>query len=97
MSYRNTYRQSIDQAETFWAEAAGRLSWDTPWERVLDDSNAPYYEWFAGGEMNTCYNALDRHCEQGRADQAALVYDSPVTGTPKNVGRDNGGHAVAMS
>jgi propionyl-CoA synthetase len=83
MSYSNTYRQSIDQAETFWAEAAGRLSWDTPWERVLDDSNAPYYEWFAGGEMNTCYNALDRHCEQGRADQAALVYDSPVTGTVK--------------
>ena len=83
MSYSNTYRQSIDQAETFWAEAAGRLSWDTPWERVLDDSNAHYYEWFAGGEMNTCYNALDRHCEQGRADQAALVYDSPVTGTVK--------------
>jgi propionyl-CoA synthetase len=83
MSYRNIYRQSIDQAETFWAEAADRLSWDKPWERVLDDSDAPYYEWFAGGEMNTCYNALDRHCEQGRADQAALVYDSPVTGTVK--------------
>jgi len=83
MSYSNIYRQSIDQAETFWAEAADRLRWDTPWERVLDDSNAPYYEWFAGGEMNTCYNALDRHCEQGRSDQAALVYDSPVTGTVK--------------
>ena len=80
MSYRNTYRQSIDQPDTFWAEAAKRLSWDTPWERVLDDSDAPYYEWFAGGEINTCYNALDRHCEQGRAGQTALVYDSPVTG-----------------
>ena len=67
MSYRNTYRQSIDQPDTFWAEAAERLSWDTPWERVLDDSDAPYYEWFSGGEINTCYNALDRHCEQGRA------------------------------
>ncbi len=63
MSYRNTYRQSIDQPDTFWAEAAERLSWDTPWERVLDDSDAPYYEWFSGGEINTCYNALDRHCE----------------------------------
>jgi len=54
--------------------------WTKPWEKVLDDSNAPYYEWFSGGELNTCYNALDRHCEQCRAQQAALIYDSPVTG-----------------
>ena len=80
MSYKIMYQQSIEQPETFWAEAAQALHWDTPWTRVLDDSDAPFYQWFTGGEMNTCYNALDRHCENGRADQAALIYDSAVTG-----------------
>jgi len=53
-------------------------SWIT--RHFIKLSNAPFYEWFSGGELNTCYNALDRHCEQGRAQQAALIYDSPVTG-----------------
>ena len=48
---------------------------------MLDDSRAPFYRWFPGGQVNSCYNALDRHVEQGRADQAALIYDSPVTST----------------
>src|SRR5207237_6501177 len=51
------------------------------WELVLDDSRAPFYRWFTGGRLNTCYNALDRHVERGRADQIALIYDSPVTDT----------------
>ena len=52
---------------------------------MLDDSRAPFYRWFAGGALNTCYNALDRHVERGRGEQLALIYDSPVTGTDSDV------------
>jgi len=75
------YRRSLDDPEQFWAEAAAEIDWDEPWERVLDDSQAPFYRWFAGGRLNSCHNALDRHVEGGRADQLALIYDSPVTAT----------------
>jgi len=74
------YRRSLEQMEGFWAEAAADIHWDKPWEKVLDESNAPFYRWFSGGQLNTCYNALDRHVENGRGDQAALIYDSPITG-----------------
>ena len=80
MDYQTIYRRSLDSPEEFWAEIASDLVWTKRWEKVLDDSNAPGCEWFSGGEINTCYNALDRHCETGRASQAALIYDSPVTG-----------------
>ena len=76
-----TYRRSLDEPEAFWADAAAAIDWDEPWQRVLDDSRAPLYRWFTGGRLNTCYNALDRHVESGRADQPALIYDSPVTDT----------------
>ena len=79
MSYKKQYQQSINQPEVFWAEAAAGISWDKPWDNVLDKANAPYYQWFSGAELNTCYNALDRHCEAGRGGQDALIYDSPVT------------------
>ncbi|MGH8453962.1 MAG: acetyl-coenzyme A synthetase N-terminal domain-containing protein, partial [Nevskiales bacterium] len=79
--YADIYRRSLIDPGSFWAEQAEALHWDKKWERVLDDSHAPFYRWFAGGRLNTCYNALDRHVEQGRADQAALIYDSPVTNT----------------
>jgi propionyl-CoA synthetase len=75
------YRRSLEDPEGFWAEAADAIDWDTPAERVLDDSGAPFYRWFSGGRLNTCWNALDRHVEGGRADQLGLVYDSPVAGT----------------
>ena len=75
------YQQSVERPEEFWAEAAAEIDWVKPWERVLDDSRAPFYRWFAGGQLNTCYNALDRHVDGGRADQLALIYDSPVTDT----------------
>ena len=75
------YRRSLDDPEQFWAEAAAEIDWDEPWERVLDDSRAPFYRWFAGGCLNSCHNALDRHVEGSRADQLALIYDSPVTAT----------------
>ena len=79
MDYQTLYRRSLENPQEFWAETAADLIWSKPWEKVLDDSDAPFYEWFAGGEINTCYNALDRHCDEGRASQAALIYDSPVT------------------
>jgi len=79
--FDEVYRRSLAEPEGFWAEAAARIDWVEPWERVLDDSGAPFYRWFTGGRLNTCYNALDRHVERGRADQLALIYDSPVTDT----------------
>ena len=78
--FDDVYRGSLEQPEEFWAEAAEAIDWVEPWERVLDDSRAPRYRWFSGGRLNTCYNALDRHVVTGRADQPALLYDSPVTG-----------------
>ncbi len=67
----------------FWGEAAADIDWLKRWDRVLDDGNAPFYRWFSGGELNTCWNCLDRHVERGRGDQTALIYDSPVTRTIK--------------
>lgn len=79
--YNEVFRKSIQDPAGFWAEAAEKISWYNKWDIVLDDSNPPFYRWFSGGELNTCYNALDRHVEDGRADQTALIYDSPVTKT----------------
>jgi propionyl-CoA synthetase len=79
--FDETYRRSLDDPVGFWGEAAEAIDWIEQPTRVLDDARAPFYRWFAGGRLNTCYNALDRHVERGRADQLALIYDSPVTGT----------------
>jgi len=81
MGYADVYKRSRENPEEFWAEAAGAIEWHKPWDRVLDDSRPPFYRWFAGGELNTCHNALDRHVAAGRGDQLALIYDSPVTDT----------------
>ncbi len=81
MKYADVYKRSLAEPEAFWAEQAKALHWDKPWEKVLDASAAPMYRWFAGGRLNTCYNALDRHVEAGRGEQAALIYDSPVADT----------------
>lgn len=67
--------------ESFWADAAKSLIWSKPWQQVLDKSQPPFYRWFAGAETNTCYNCVDRHVDEGRGEQAALIYDSPVTNT----------------
>ena len=79
-TYDAVYTRWLNDPEKFWAEAAEAVHWDKKWDRVLDDSRPPFYRWFPGGLLNTCYNALDRHVENGRADQPALIYDSPVTG-----------------
>jgi propionyl-CoA synthetase len=81
--YDELFRKSIQDPEGFWAEAAEDVTWYRKWDKVLDASNPPFYRWFPGAELNTCYNALDRHVEGGRADQTALIYDSPVTDTIK--------------
>ena len=75
------HERSLKDPAGFWAEAAESIEWYRKWDRVCDDSRAPFYRWFAGAEVNTCYNALDRHVVRGRADQPALIYDSAVTGT----------------
>ncbi|HEY5724745.1 MAG TPA: propionyl-CoA synthetase [Methylomirabilota bacterium] len=81
--YDEVYARSRRDPEGFWAAAAEDLHWDRRWDRVFDDSRPPFYRWFTGGMLNTCYNALDLHVDRGRAKQAALIYDSPVTGTVK--------------
>jgi propionyl-CoA synthetase len=83
LSYSATHRQSIENPEQFWGNAAEQLHWYSKWDKVLDDSNPPFYRWFAGGTTNTCYNALDRHVDEGRGNETAVIYDSPVTGTIK--------------
>ena len=84
-AYEDTFRKSIDDPEIFWAEAAQDIKWDKQWDTVLDRSNPPFYRWFSGAEMNTCYNAVDRHVEEGRGDQPAIIYDSPVTDTVQKI------------
>ena len=81
--YEAAFEQSINDPDGFWAKAAEDCHWYKRWDKVLDDSNKPFYRWFTGGEINTCYNALDYHIDQGRGDQLALIYDSPVTDTIK--------------
>jgi len=79
--YAETYRRSLEKPEEFWAEAATAIDWERRWDRVLDDTRPPFYRWFAGGRLNTCWNALDRHVAAGKGERIALIYDSPVTGT----------------
>jgi propionyl-CoA synthetase len=79
-AYDVAYRRALDDPEGYWGEIAEDVRWIKKWDKVLDSSNKPFYQWFPGAEVNTCFNALDRHVEEGRADQLALIYDSPVTG-----------------
>src|SRR5437660_9447167 len=79
IGYAETYRRSLAEPEAFWGEAAEAIDWETRWERVLDDSRPPFYRWFAGARLNTCWNALDRHVAAGRGERVALIWDSPVT------------------
>lgn len=78
--YQNMYQHAHDNPEAFWAEAAEALDWDRKWDAVLDNSNAPFSRWFTGGRINTCYNCVDRHVANGRGQQTALIYDSPLAG-----------------
>lgn len=81
--YDVLHEQSIHHPDEFWGAAAENITWFKKWDKVLDDSNKPFCRWFVGGELNTCYNALDVHIENGLGDRAAMIYDSPVTNTIK--------------
>ncbi|MGA9112155.1 MAG: propionyl-CoA synthetase [Smithella sp.] len=85
LKYKEIYSQSINQPDIFWGEAAQEVIWNKKWDKVLDDSKKPFYRWFAGGKLNTCYNALDYQVESGRGEQAAVIYDSPVTNTVEKI------------
>ena len=73
------FHRSLSEPAGFWGEAAEAVYWYKRWDKVLDDSRQPFFRWFVGGEVNTCYNALDLHVDEGHGEQPALVYDSPVT------------------
>jgi propionyl-CoA synthetase len=80
VGYSEVYRRSLEDRAGFWAEAARAVHWDAPWRTVLDDREAPFYRWFSGARLNTCFNCVDRHVLAGRGGQTAVIYDSPITG-----------------
>ena len=79
MSYQDVYAAWKSDPESFWMEAASRIDWMTPPGKALFDQRAPFYEWFSDGQLNACWNAVDRHVEAGRGDQLAIIHDSPIT------------------
>ncbi|PJI84970.1 propionyl-CoA synthetase [Yoonia maricola] len=85
MGYADVYGAWKNDPEGFWMDQAKTIDWIRPPTKALDDSNAPLYRWFTDAEVNTCYNAVDRHVENGRGDQAAIIYDSPVTHTKREI------------
>lgn len=85
MGYSDVYAAWKQDPEGFWMDAAEAIDWDRKPTRALDDRNAPLYEWFTDGMVNTCWNAVDRHVEAGRGEQAAIIYDSPITDTKATI------------
>ncbi|QQP90994.1 propionyl-CoA synthetase [Skermanella sp. TT6] len=83
--YAELHTRSITDPAGFWGDAARDIDWIKPWDSVLDSSNPPFYRWFTGGVLNTCHNAVDRHVAAGRGEQAAIIYDSPVTDTVQSI------------
>ncbi|MEY3888997.1 MAG: hypothetical protein RLZZ90_1052 [Actinomycetota bacterium] len=83
--YQTAYDASISDPNAFWLEAAKKIDWVKAPTQALDSSAAPVYRWFPEAELNTCFNAVDRHVLAGRGDQAALIYDSAMTGTKKTL------------
>jgi len=85
MKYEEIFKESLERPDAFWGRAAEELDWDQKWDSVLDQSNSPFFKWFSGAKLNTCFNAVDRHVLQGRGQQTAIVYDSPVTNTIQKI------------
>jgi len=85
MAYNDVYESWKADPEAFWMKAAAEIDWTKDPSKALFDENAPIYEWFSDAMVNTCYNAVDRHVENGRADQTAIIYDSPITNTKKTI------------
>ena len=84
-SYDEAYNRSLTDPDDFWADAAAAVSWVKKWGSVVSSPKPQFYRWFAGAQLNTCYNAIDRHVEGGRKNQVAIIYDSPVTNTVKKI------------
>ncbi|MBB4265011.1 propionyl-CoA synthetase [Roseospira visakhapatnamensis] len=84
-AYDQAHSLSLSDPASFWGKAAEDIHWVKRWDKVLDESNPPFYRWFVGGELNTCYNAVDRHVDAGHGDRLAIIYDSPVTGTKRQI------------
>jgi len=85
MSYAEVYESWKSDPEAFWMEAAKAIDWVKAPTRALNDENAPLYEWFTDAQVNTCYNALDRHVEAGNGERTAIIYDSPITNTKHTI------------
>ncbi len=85
MGYQQLYDQAIANPEEFWGAAAEAIEWDVSPTIVLNSDNPPFYRWFTDGVLNTCWNAVDRHVENGRGDQAALIYDSAMVDTVERI------------
>ena len=85
MGYREVYDAWKADPEAFWMEAAKAIDWDQAPTKALTEKGGNLYEWFADARCNTCWNAVDRHVEGGRADQAAIIYDSPITGRKETI------------
>jgi propionyl-CoA synthetase len=85
MGYREVYESWKADPEAFWMEAAKEIDWDEAPTKALSDLGDGFYEWFADAKCNTCWNAVDRHVKAGRGDQAAIIYDSPISGRNEHI------------
>ncbi|WP_272006716.1 propionate-CoA ligase PrpE [Roseovarius sp. ZX-A-9] len=85
MAYKDVYDSWKADPEAFWMQAAEAIDWTRKPSKALFDDNAPLYEWYCDGMVNTCYNAVDRHVENGRGEQTAIIYDSPITHTKREI------------
>ncbi|SLN39153.1 Acetyl-coenzyme A synthetase [Roseovarius litorisediminis] len=85
MGYKEVYDSWKQDPEGFWMQAANAIDWDEKPTKALFDENAPMYEWFCDGKVNTCYNAVDRHVEAGNGARTAIIYDSPITDTKHKI------------
>ena len=84
-TYNRHLEQSLKNPEDYWGEISENTVWTKKWDKVLDNSNSPFVRWFVNGELSLCYNAVDRHVDEGHGDQAALIWDSPITGAKRTI------------
>ena len=85
MGYKEVYKAAQENPEQFWLEQSKAIDWVRAPEQALFDKGGDLYEWYADAQVNGCYNAVDRHVENGRAEQAAIIHDSPITGTKQTI------------
>ena len=85
MDYKEVYSAWQADPDKFWMQAAEKIDWDSKPSKALFDGDAPFYEWFSDGMVNTCWNAVDRHVEAGRGDQIAIMHESPITHSTKGI------------